>query len=112
VKAPCSLLPDVMPDTSAKAKPDPNADIILHAQHDDKVTPCTSKGDLTRNISLGHFQNPEAKQWLGLIAWHSALLHQQPGSSLIDRRARQWGAGSGKLRGVGVILAANALDGH
>ena len=30
VKAPCSLLPDAMPETRENAAPEPNADIILH----------------------------------------------------------------------------------
>ncbi len=30
MKAPCSLLPEAMPETKENAAPDPNAEIILH----------------------------------------------------------------------------------
>lgn len=42
VKAPWNLLPDVMPDTRAKAKPEPNADIIL--QSETLIQDCKSLG--------------------------------------------------------------------
>lgn len=64
VKAPCSLLPEAMPETKENAAPDPNADIIL--RHDmEQIWPCTmhrgcasgllsSSGGLVKMCASGH----------------------------------------------------------
>lgn len=43
MNAPCSLLPEAMPDTSENAAPEPNADIILRMQRDDGSSRCMHK---------------------------------------------------------------------